>query len=82
MFDFTYINIHLLSLQACEQLNAWIGGFQPILNKMTPNNFNWLLHSLLFLHTERVIKAQEEKAQAESDEDEDEDEDEMIELDE
>jgi len=28
---------------------------------MTPNNFNWLLHSLLFLHTQRVIKAQKDK---------------------
>jgi hypothetical protein len=29
---------------------------------MTPNNFNWLLHSLLFLHTQTVIKAQQDKA--------------------
>ncbi|TDL17112.1 hypothetical protein BD410DRAFT_816582 [Rickenella mellea] len=26
--------------QACEQLNAWIGGFQSVLNKMTPTNFD------------------------------------------
>jgi hypothetical protein len=30
---------------------------------MTVNNFNWFLHSLLFIHTERVIKAQKEKAE-------------------
>jgi hypothetical protein len=51
-----------LLLQACEQLNAWIGGFQPILNRMTPNNFKWFLHSLLFIHKQRVIKAQKDKA--------------------
>ncbi|KAF8986787.1 hypothetical protein BDQ17DRAFT_1217781, partial [Cyathus striatus] len=27
--------------QACEQLNAWLGGFQSILNRMTVYNFNW-----------------------------------------
>ena len=36
---------------------------------MTPNNFNWLLHSLLFLHTQRVIKAQEDKAKKSEDDD-------------
>src|SRR6202050_584112 len=55
------INTHSLFQQACEQLNAWIGGFQPVLNRMTPNNFNWFLHSLLFLHTQRVIKTQKDK---------------------
>jgi hypothetical protein len=49
-------------LQACEQLNAWLGGFQSILNKMTPGNFDWSMHALLFLHTERIINAQVEKA--------------------
>ncbi|TFK58860.1 hypothetical protein BDN72DRAFT_873120 [Pluteus cervinus] len=33
--------------QACEQLNAWIGGYEAILNRMTGYNFNWLLHSML-----------------------------------
>jgi hypothetical protein len=42
---------------------------------MTPNNFNWFLHSLLFLHTQRVIKAQQDKAKKSEDEDEDDDED-------
>ena len=36
---------------------------------MTPNNFNWLLHSLLFLHTQRVIKAQQDKAKKSDDDD-------------
>jgi hypothetical protein len=30
--------------QACEQLNAWLGGFQSILNRMTAGNFDWFLH--------------------------------------
>ncbi|TFK38885.1 hypothetical protein BDQ12DRAFT_698321 [Crucibulum laeve] len=37
--------------QACEQLNAWIGGFQSSVNKMNVENFNWTMHSLLFIHT-------------------------------
>jgi hypothetical protein len=41
--------------QACEQLNAWIGGFEFILKKMTPGNFNWFLHTMLFYHTQYVI---------------------------
>jgi hypothetical protein len=45
------------------------------LNRMTPNNFNWLLHSLLFLHTQRVIKAQQDKAKKSEDEDEDDEDD-------
>src|SRR6266436_1200372 len=38
--------------QACEQLNAWLGGFQPILNRMTIGNFRWFLHVMLFIHTQ------------------------------
>ena len=41
---------------------------------MTPNNFNWFLHSLLFLHTQRVIKAQKDKAKKSEDDDDDDDE--------
>jgi len=41
---------------------------------MTPNNFNWLLHSLLFLHTQRVIKAQQDKAKKSDDDSDDDDE--------
>ena len=42
---------------------------------MTPNNFNWLLHSLLFLHTQRVIKAQQDKAKKSEDDDDGDDDD-------
>ena len=37
--------------QACEQLNAWLGGFETILKRMSTSNFNWFLHTMLFLHT-------------------------------
>ncbi|KAF8998997.1 hypothetical protein BDQ17DRAFT_1501845, partial [Cyathus striatus] len=47
--------------QACEQLNAWLGGFQSILNRMTVDNFNWTLHALLFIHTQRVIQKQNKR---------------------
>lgn len=66
--------------QACEQLNAWLGGFQTILNKMTVDNFNWTLHTLLFLHTKKVIALQntrETRKQASFTDDEEEDDDGM-----
>jgi len=47
--------------QACEQLNAWIGGFESILRPMTAGNFNWFLHSMLFYHSLHVIAKQERK---------------------
>ena len=58
--------------QACEQLNAWIGGFESILKKMTPGNFNWFLHTMLFYDTQYVINKQmrtdeEDEEDAESD---------------
>jgi hypothetical protein len=39
-----------------------MGGYEPILKKMTPGNFNWFLHSMPFYHTRHVIAKQEEKA--------------------
>jgi len=47
--------------QACEQLNAWIGGFELILRRMTVGNFNWFLHSMLFYHTQMVLEKQQQK---------------------
>ncbi|KAF8999973.1 hypothetical protein BDQ17DRAFT_1391396 [Cyathus striatus] len=44
--------------QACEQLNAWLGGFQSILNRMTVDNFNWTTHAMLFIHTQHVLMKQ------------------------
>ena len=51
----------MCQIQACEQLNAWIGGFESILKRMTVGNFNWLLHTMLFMHTQRIIQLQREK---------------------
>ncbi|KAF8999968.1 hypothetical protein BDQ17DRAFT_1245985 [Cyathus striatus] len=63
--------------QACEQLNAWLGGFQSILNRMTVDNFNWTLHAMLFIHTQRVIqkqiKKQNQQIQIQSEQQRDED---------
>jgi hypothetical protein len=44
--------------QACEQLNAWLGGFESIIKRMTTGNFNWYLHTMLFYHTAFVFKKQ------------------------
>ncbi|KAF8960400.1 hypothetical protein BDZ97DRAFT_1665830 [Flammula alnicola] len=49
--------------QACEQLNAWLAGFQSILKRMTPGNFNWFLHAMLFYHTKYVLRKQKLKQQ-------------------
>ena len=56
--------------QACEQLNAWLGGFDHIIRRMTSWNFNWFLHSMLFYHPKKVIKRLERKQDGSS-EDED-----------
>ena len=53
--------------QACEQLNAWLGGFEAILKRMTPGNFNWFLHTMLYYHTVHTIKRQERKEAANND---------------
>ncbi|TFK17652.1 hypothetical protein FA15DRAFT_683479 [Coprinopsis marcescibilis] len=36
----------------CEQLNAWLGEFAAILKQMTANNFNWMIHIMLYYHTQ------------------------------
>jgi len=67
--------------QACEQLNIWLGWFQPILNRMTIDNFRWFLDVILFIQTQRVIQQQKDKEKVEENGDEEEDE-EGIEVDE
>ena len=47
---------------------------------MTVNNFNWFLHTMLFIHTQHVISKQEEKTGLDMDLDSDE-EDVGIEID-
>ena len=56
--------------QTCEQLNAWLGGFEIILKRMTVYNFKWFLHAMLFIHTQQVIRKQRLRDNREGDEDE------------
>ncbi|KAF8986413.1 hypothetical protein BDQ17DRAFT_1393674 [Cyathus striatus] len=58
--------------QACEQLNAWLGGYQSILNRVTVANFDWTIHALLFIHTQKVIQHQLNKASNNPEEEEEE----------
>jgi len=39
---------HAFNTQACEQLNSWLGGYESILKRMIPGNFNWFLHAMLY----------------------------------
>ncbi|KAF8981253.1 hypothetical protein BDQ17DRAFT_1394243 [Cyathus striatus] len=52
--------------QACEQLNAWLGGFESTLKKMTPSNFDWFLHTMLFYHSKNVIDRQARRRRQEA----------------
>ena len=47
--------------QACEQLNALLGGFESILKRMAPSNFDWFLHTMLFYHTRHVLERQHQR---------------------
>jgi hypothetical protein len=42
---------------------------------MTPPNFNWFLHTMLFYHTSNVIKKQATRARREVDDNDDSDSD-------
>ena len=61
--------------QACEQLKAWLGGFESILKCMVPGNFDWFLHTMLFYHTRYVLKKQHKKREDEVNNDDDESDD-------
>ncbi|KAF8225621.1 hypothetical protein L208DRAFT_1305619 [Tricholoma matsutake] len=52
----------VFNTQASFDTYAWMGGYESMLKKMTPGNFNWFLHSMLFYYTRHVIAKQEEKA--------------------
>jgi len=41
---------------------------------MTIHNFKWLLHVMLFMHTQRVIQKQKDKEKMEENEDEEDEE--------
>ncbi|KAJ8495216.1 hypothetical protein ONZ45_g12949 [Pleurotus djamor] len=51
--------------EACEQLNAWLGGFQSTLNRMTVSNFDWTIHVMLFLHSQRIMSRIEQREEEE-----------------
>ena len=55
--------------QACEQLNSWLGGYESILKRMTPGNFNWFLHAMLYYHTKHVLRKQNIKQEMEKNDD-------------
>lgn len=58
--------------EACEQLNAWLGGFESILKRMTQRNFNWFLHTMLFYHSKYVLtKINKKQSATDSDDSED-----------
>ena len=38
---------------------------------MTPGNFNWFLHTMLFYHTKYVIQKQKKRLEGQDDEEED-----------
>ena len=66
--------------QACEQLNAWLGGFESILKRMAPSNFDCFLHTMLFYHTRHVLEKHRQRnnnAENSDDIDEDDSEEEM-----
>ena len=44
---------------------------------MTPSNFNWFLHTMLFYHTRYVLEKQKQKSNKTDNENRDEDEDEI-----
>ena len=41
--------------QVCEQLNAWLAGYESILKRMTFQNFNWFIHTMLIYHVKHVL---------------------------
>lgn len=57
-------------------MNSWLGGFESILKRMTPSNFDWFLHTMLFYHSKNVIQSQKNKKNSkgkQKDDDKDED---------
>ena len=69
------IFLTFVCIKAYEQLNSWLGGFESILKRMKPGNFNWFLHTMLFYHTRNVLKRAKEKKKKENDDNDDDDDD-------
>ena len=49
------VKVQEFNTEACEQLNAWLGGYESILKYMTFENFNWFLHVMIFYHVKHVL---------------------------
>ena len=49
-----------------------MGGFESILTKMNGGNYNWFLHTMLFMHTMHVIRKQADKGEDDKADNEDE----------
>ena len=43
------------NIQVCEQLNAWLAGYESILKRMTSQNFNWFIHAMPVYHVKHVL---------------------------
>jgi len=56
---------HAFNTQACEQLNSWLGGYESILKRTTPGNFDWFLHAMIYYHTKHVLRKQDIKRKTE-----------------
>ncbi len=67
--------------QACEQLNSWLGGYESILKRMIPGNFNWFLHAMLYYHTKHVLRKQKLQKKKEEERNEHETDDDSQDLD-
>ena len=52
--------------QVCEQLNAWLAGYESILKRMTSKNFNWFIHSMIVYHVKYIFAKMESLADDES----------------
>ncbi len=57
--DGNTVKVREFNTEACEQLNAWLGGFESILKRMTVNKFNWFLHVMIFYHVKHVLQKME-----------------------
>ncbi|KAF8058226.1 hypothetical protein FPV67DRAFT_1565621 [Lyophyllum atratum] len=53
--DGNLIQFREFNTQVCEQLNAWLGGYETILKRMTSQNFNWFIHTMLIYHVKHVL---------------------------
>ncbi|KIJ46175.1 hypothetical protein M422DRAFT_165410 [Sphaerobolus stellatus SS14] len=50
--DGSIIYVQAFNTETAEQLNAWFGGYEAQLNKMTDYNHDFFVHCILFLYQE------------------------------